>query len=553
MLSTNMFEHTKKFANVWLQRCRLQHQSCQVAETTFLPTRLIDVSLHKPPTPSLCLGENITSRAQYATLSHCWGDPASMSMKLELSTLESMMQVMDFDFLPKTFQDAIKVTQSLGIRYIWIDSLCIIQDSIDDWQNESAAMSHIFSNGVINICATEGKDSTKGLFYNRAAIATRPVHVQLSLRGKPAERDIFCEKEIWIDAVDEAPLNRRGWVLQERLLSRRNLCFGIEQLFWECCETTACEMFPDAVPEALLISQNKLALKSSFAKLTNDVAMSRRSQEFYRFWERLVQYYTSCQLSHSEDKLVALGGLASRVQELNGGQYMAGLWRDHIIYQLCWRVKSYLSIGQREPKSELYYVAPSWSWAACSHPVEIVFSRIDSNEVELMVDILDVHVNFVSANPYGQVKDGFLTLRSFLAELTLRGEGLWLYHGLYDIVGSDCEFSFKPCWDDPEATSEFSDGSAFYLLPIQAQQPDKELDTDRRWAWYMTGIIVASIAGTSPLKFRRVASFQRNGYEELKMIRAAFNHFDQYFKDCGLDLEASKSANGMTQYTITII
>jgi Heterokaryon incompatibility protein (HET) len=124
---------------MWLQRCQAQHQSCHVAAATFLPTRLIDVGVKTPPAPSLCFGENLTSRARYTTLSHCWGESISMPVTLKTSNIQSMMHSLDFRSLPKTFQEAILVTQKLGIRYIWVDSLCIIQDCQKDWEKESVS------------------------------------------------------------------------------------------------------------------------------------------------------------------------------------------------------------------------------------------------------------------------------------------------------------------------------------------------------------------------------------------------------------------------------
>ena len=138
-----------------------------------------------------------------------------------------MLQAINFSHLPQTFRDAMEVAQRLGIRYLWIDSLCIIQDSVEDWQKESATMSQVYSNGVVNICAVASRNSTEGIFYTRNTVCSRPVHMQVSFEGAVQKRT-FCDADLWLEGVDEAPLNRRAWVMQERLLSKRNLCFGTE-------------------------------------------------------------------------------------------------------------------------------------------------------------------------------------------------------------------------------------------------------------------------------------------------------------------------------------
>lgn len=109
--------------------------------------------------------------------------------------------------LPRTFKDAVQITRRLGVRYLWLDSLCIVQDDPHDWARESAVMGEVYRNGLFNISATGARDSTQGTSWG------------------------VIRAEFWNDNVERAALNRQGWVLQERILSRRVLHFSKEQVF----------------------------------------------------------------------------------------------------------------------------------------------------------------------------------------------------------------------------------------------------------------------------------------------------------------------------------
>lgn len=148
-------------AKEWLSTCLEQHGLCS-AMHQFVPARLIDIGDSQLVQPRLCDDVQTNKGIKYMTLSHCWGD--DMPMKLLRENLEKMKSGIILSQLSKTFQDAIRVTRSLGVRYLWIDALCIIQDSEDDWQQESARMNQTYSASFCNIAATAAPDGSKGLF-----------------------------------------------------------------------------------------------------------------------------------------------------------------------------------------------------------------------------------------------------------------------------------------------------------------------------------------------------------------------------------------------------
>lgn len=131
----------------------------------------------------------------------------------------------------------------MGVGFLWIDSLCIIQNSTSDWQVESAKMAYVYKNEYCNIAGTAASDGTKGLFFPRTPSDFTAPRIGLQTEGISRIYEVFGNK-VWSEGVDTAPLYKRAWALQERLLSTRNLHFGQKQIFWECCELSSCEQFP---------------------------------------------------------------------------------------------------------------------------------------------------------------------------------------------------------------------------------------------------------------------------------------------------------------------
>lgn len=206
---------------------------------------------------------------RYATLSHCWGSskPACMTTT---KTLARNMAGIPWCTLSKTFQDTIDLLRKLGIDYVWIDSMCIVQDDLEDWTAEAVKMGSIYANSMLTIAATNSKDGNGGL-YCTPSHDFRLVKLTGSLPdGQPvlvnAMRQIihfgvaksFTERNVMIkeedpdrmseilrqleeeDAIPDHPLLWRGWVLQEQLLSRRILHFTRRELVWECRTRTRC-------------------------------------------------------------------------------------------------------------------------------------------------------------------------------------------------------------------------------------------------------------------------------------------------------------------------
>jgi hypothetical protein len=175
-------------------------------------------------------------RQPYTTLSHCWGKVEFL--QLLKGNFASMKEGIKIDDLPKTFQDAVAITRRLGVRYLWIDSLCIIQKSTEDWARESSMMGDVYQNGLCNIAATGAPDGQWGCFMERDPILAQKCEVRVDrplskFNLKPGLYDLV-PRNLWEGGLSNAPLNKRAWVAQERILAPRVLHFGRNQLFWEC-------------------------------------------------------------------------------------------------------------------------------------------------------------------------------------------------------------------------------------------------------------------------------------------------------------------------------
>ncbi|KAJ9496009.1 hypothetical protein H2202_008532 [Exophiala xenobiotica] len=251
-----------------------------------------------------------------------------------------------FESLPRTFQDAIAVTANLGFQYIWIDSLCIIQDSSEDWVNESALMGKIYQNSRLNLGATASKDSFGGLSCLRDPSTIQPTVVKIlyqralkwnqSLLKWTTETSDIVPKDYYViddrpsfksRYLDEAPLHRRAWVFQERLLSARMIHFAQDQLYWECRHLEACETYPDGLPETTYLGTplTKDVLVRGKTDIETGTSLSDFDHEARQVhWSYIVETFTRGALSNLSDKLVAISAVARQMQRLlRGDEYLA--------------------------------------------------------------------------------------------------------------------------------------------------------------------------------------------------------------------------------------
>jgi hypothetical protein len=222
---------TMALCKKWLNRCCTSHDHC-TSQEKFLPTRLVDVHDEHP---RLVLGAQLDDVPRYATLSHCWGPPGSPSFStLREENLEEFQSKIPGEALSKTYLESFFICRNLGLRYIWIDSLCVIQDSKDgeDWKNEAAKMTHVYEGSFINIAASGASDGSVGCFFDRKPSWRCQVELVTS-NDETSFYECYYEPPLprLGQITDGMPLHKRGWVIQERLLSPRTLLFTSRQVF----------------------------------------------------------------------------------------------------------------------------------------------------------------------------------------------------------------------------------------------------------------------------------------------------------------------------------
>ncbi|KAF1957127.1 HET-domain-containing protein, partial [Byssothecium circinans] len=306
--------------------CASSHQKCKSVFTFESPTRLLDLGSDEPQaidTIRLINSKTLQSDAQYTILSYCWGTSVSHGLlRTTLSTLDVHSGGIKVDALPKTFQDAIRLTRAISTRYIWIDSLCIIQDDPTDWEKEAEKMAAYFQNSLLTIAATSAADSTTG----------------------PKLADRFN--------VMRSPLNKRGWVLQEIVLSTRVLHCAQDQWYWQCREHINSEDGVVAEPDVDFVADD-----------WHDWRKYPLHRQIIGQWNHLAVAYSKRTLTYEKDKLAAFAGITNYFQQRSNDEPILGAWKTTLAYDLHWTTV-YDERDQAPPPKEdaIWLRLPSWSW-----------------------------------------------------------------------------------------------------------------------------------------------------------------------------------------------
>lgn len=418
----------------WMDECLNKHGgSCPHDPKATLPTRLLDVeTVDGSPKSSLCLVEP-QNVGEWVTLSHCWGHGPHFATISE--NLAPRQRSILFEELPRTFQDAVTVTRRLGFRYLWIDSLCIIQDDHQDWAREAARMHIYYKNAILTIAADSAISDREGFLetqrWNEPALADLSLTVDgltypanwgppLTLRGCPDR--VFVRK---LPKAVEEPLDKRAWTLQENILSPRTIHYTSQGLKWECqtCISFESDLNPSSFPHITI--SKKQDFLNPVSSLANRSSSSLGEDDIfddpYDRWYPILEDYCTRALTIPSDMLPAISGIAREVNKHTGSRYAAGLWLEDIYRGLLW---CYYGRG-RPPKT---YRAPSWSWASLDaiqpqipgahHNLydefsidEMINNKPDANDVK--AEVLDCDVTARDKDPYGEVIAASIIIRGF--------------------------------------------------------------------------------------------------------------------------------------------
>ncbi|KAI5921040.1 heterokaryon incompatibility protein-domain-containing protein [Camillea tinctor] len=346
----------------WIQDCDSNHAMCRSGnkELSRMPTRLVDVG------HNLRLVDSVSIKpSKYVALSHCWG-PLEQNQKFctYKNTMGTLKQCIEFSELPPMFRDAITVTRGLGIEYIWIDSLCIIQDDENDWERESSKMEQVFSTAYCTLGASSATSSLQGFLVDRI---NRPC---LQLQTKDGNRLYVCHTiDDFKRDVELGELNKRGWVLQERALSRRSIYYTSKQVYWECGNGVRCETLTYLI--------------NSKASFLGDANFPQFGVEYYRdgrqvLIQDLYERYSGLGFTKLTDRSVAILGLQERLCRAFKTRAAFGVFAAYFGRGILWR---------RQDERRMKCIAwppgrhvPTWSWlskAGAIKYMELKFEMID--------------------------------------------------------------------------------------------------------------------------------------------------------------------------------
>lgn len=378
----------------WLKECHENHHNCPTSTDVALPSRVLDVRGDVVRLIEVTPGQ----LGRYTALSHCWG--GGIEVRTTMQNYAAQKEGFRYCDLPLSFRDAIIVTRGLGLRYLWIDAMCIIQDSKIDWEVESGNMAAIYQHAFLVIGADMSSDSEGGFLdvqgggYNgdRWPVATVDNNIiyarseHRSNNNHQGAHPLDCE-----------PLSARAWALQEQLLSSRMVHFACKDMVWECKSALRCECmeldreghapYPPLSLRTLTSSPNSFPAK-------------------FRDWYALVDQVTYRSLTKPEDLLPCLSGLARYCQDSGAGAYLAGLWREDLLMSLLWS-----STPDRCPA--VPYRGPSWSWTSIDqvtypYAASPGFATHENTFKKVYVKVIEAKCIPAGKDPLGAVSDGWL-------------------------------------------------------------------------------------------------------------------------------------------------
>ncbi|KAK5160992.1 hypothetical protein LTS14_000786 [Recurvomyces mirabilis] len=391
----------------------------------------------------------------------------------------------------QTYKDAIKFCRKIGVRYLWIDSLCIVQDDAEDWAREATKMGEYYGGCRVCIAATSAVSGDAGCNVRQNGTmsfeGTGPDGQPYMVHARPPISHLYDDFEGKLQ--DTFPLLTRAWVYQERLLSPRVLHFGPSELSLECNESTVCECGQVPWdPDFELLRQavashdtGAIVEQDSEARWTNSFVPQHASAEDLEVrlawdWTDLIETYSALSITYPKDRLPAIAGIAAATRvrrQASGippGRYLAGLWESTFMHDLLWQVDPPLvrnSRGQRyasplpRPKD---YIAPSWSWLSILDPIYHMRAI-----AEVICQLMSVEVAYQNNNVAGTIESGYVRLRGYVRT------------GMYDAEASKILFDhgedvpcFPDCGEDGCSESTQSIGGTrgnVHLLAIANREP----------------------------------------------------------------------------------
>ncbi|KAH7136867.1 heterokaryon incompatibility protein-domain-containing protein [Dactylonectria estremocensis] len=388
------------------------------SETDDIPSRLLHIAPDMGPSHiKLIEVRHLTdekkreiSEAGFVALSYCWG--GDQLGKLTTANYARLMNGFDTLETMQTIQDAVWVAREIGLEYLWVDSLCILQDDAQDKEREIARMGQYYGGATVTICAASASKANEGFLHTRASPSYAAGSIRLPLRNKngDSEGDVLLLRE---DPDLVEPTTTRGWTMQESLLSRRILTFTQRQIYW-CCVNSYAGCGGTIVDLVDRVTGGQESLVENIHPMGSMMDRNTLSR-----WTLLLEQYTRRQLGFEGDKLLAFSAVAADTADAckSRGEdviYLAGLLVEHKdqyswLHQLLWFSYPRATDSTRPGA----YRAPSWSWAAVDGSVGIGSNRVTETvqHVAMTASVEDYFVHLSDPDsPFGSVLGGHLTL-----------------------------------------------------------------------------------------------------------------------------------------------
>lgn len=409
-------QETMSLLHRWIDTCQRDHKST----CAYVGHRVVDTDFSSPARLVYCgaKGLRLVDAAElprdqdgfgptYTALSYRWGSPASLHTTIK-ANLAASMQGLSFDDLPLTFQHAIRVTRAIGVIYIWIDALCIVQDDEADKDREISRMDLIYSTSICMISASCSRDTHSGIFHARppAQAHLHPFTLTTTQVKGGGSLSVTIQPYLadWGNAITDGSIYSRGWCFQERQLSKRIIYFTETRLLWECRFSVASEGYPEMIgtEEAKALFAPNMPSRITMECLGDPTLLPwdpRRSRPWIEDWCRVVETYSGRDLTYPSDRLLALAGLAAffegklrNPRDPDASFYAAGMWKEDLAKQLAWfpdyasrtrvqqggewplplrKASNFRDIEKYEFLSDWL---PSLSWISLSGPVHYAYS-----------------------------------------------------------------------------------------------------------------------------------------------------------------------------------
>jgi hypothetical protein len=448
--SEGSYEQARK----WIHECLDNHKHCQINNDAFLPSRVIDVD-KAGVDPKLHVSAANES-GPYIALSYCWGGP--QTSQTTRANLEKYKSSMNFQSLPQTLKDAIVVTRELGYQYLWVDSICIVQDDEDDKLKELSKM-RLIQHASLTISAASASACAQGFLKVRShprfrvkLYSSEPTYDFFTLRFAPSDGTfgLICLTPSLIEnlSVITDPITNRAWTLQESLLSSRLLIYSGTQLLWRCKTSfkksggllpwafyaerapilTLSEPLPIDKGKEYSLSLTPAQIDIWFGDDSYDINQEQppdyvdpggiKLTQPAKEWLRIVSIYSWRQMAIPSDVFLAIGGIAEEIYRVTNWTYCAGLWLQSIIVGLAWRRQ--MGSEERPTKRARPWRAPSWSWASLDGPIEYDLTHHHWAFMKQMANVKDVAITRdPKTTRYGKLSGAWVTIEGSLVPVEI--------------------------------------------------------------------------------------------------------------------------------------